>query len=351
LGALGAYWIIREIEAGGFRNVDYFQAGVLLFALIPMYWLAVIFHEIGHLVAGCLGGMKPEMLFAGPLQVTFSNSRPRFGINRTLSVWKGLAVFTPSNGNTGVSRLGWMIAGGPTTGLLGCLIGFEVWISLGGTYGLFAAAFSVFSAILSVGELLPAHADGFSTDGLQLLQIIRGLKEPVARLRLGAVVREDATGIRPRDWSVARLGEVLPEVADPSIRMGAFLVLAVSEQDSGDGAAAETAFELLARGLHEGGLESYPVAFRDDLILPIVIFIAERFSDAEVAEKWLAICRGGVRNAVLVPCARAMIAQARGEKQAADNFAAEAMTIISKSPSTGSVMMYLEKLENLRAAR
>lgn len=347
IGVLSAYFAIQAIEATDLSDLDYFQAGLMFLSFLPVTWLALILHEAGHLLGGLWGGMKPEMLVVGPLKVAFPNSWPRFALNREFSIWMGLATCVPPKGNPSMFRLVMMIAGGPTISLLSGLVGYVVWVRLGGVWGLIAAFYSVASTVLGLAALLPFHWDGFLSDGSQLWQMIRGLKDPAARWMLAGVARDNLSGVRPREWSVAPIKTVLAKISDPVIQVAACSVVAVSADDSGDRSASEAAFDMVAQGLHEGRLGSCPVAFRDEPFLLVAIFIAEHFGNADAAKKWMPSMREGMGEFFLVPYARAVIAKARGDLGDAEKWAGEAMALLGKSSAMGSVLMYREKLEKL----
>lgn len=103
LGGLGSYIVfsllltpslIREI-----KSLHPLQDAAVLLSIPIAIWTAIFIHETGHLCAGMLAGMKPIFLLAGPLKVSFENSKLNIHLNKVFSTWGGLALATPREGS------------------------------------------------------------------------------------------------------------------------------------------------------------------------------------------------------------------------------------------------------------
>lgn len=340
----GIGMVMTPKVVGAIRVMDPFVSTLVLLALVPAAWCAILIHEAGHLFGGIMVGMKPAFLMVGPLKLVFSGFKASLALNKTLSTWGGLAVCIPRDGRTKPIEMVLMIGAGPAASLLGGLFALGMAGFLEGPYSLVVGFFAILSLAIGFATLLPIRAGGFDSDGGQLLQLATGSKDSVARLLLGVVLGQDGAGVRPREWSVCQINEAIKEVTDPLIRVAAHSILAAHADDAGDTSELESAYETFAKSLHEGGLVSYPTAFRSDLVLPVAIFIAENYHDPDLAEKWILLGDKPVVAPYLLPCAQALVAKSKGKMEEASSLARKAMAMISSSPINGSAMMYVEKL-------
>ncbi len=321
---------------------------LVFFALLPVFlWLIILIHELGHLLTGWLAGMRPVFLFAGPLKVVFVGSRPTCHWNRSLSTWGGLALSLPTEGPLNRKLMAIYVVGGPLASLIFAFIAGWLASHLTGIGYLLVGLFAVTSGILAVATLIPFVHDGFVSDGGQLLQLVRNKSLVQARMQTAFVVGESLSGVRPRDWSVATLKEIVNSVSNPMLRVSALSVIASSTEDTGNDEEALIAYEALAKQLHEGGLAAYPSAFRGDMVLPIAIFLGERLKDAESAQRWLDTGRKSVMDRYLVPFAEAACAAARGDLQSTRNSANEALNLISDNLQNGTLVAHRERLTKL----
>ena len=351
LGGLGSYTVfsllltpslIREI-----KSLHTLQDVAVLLSIPIAIWTAIFTHEAGHLCAGMLAGMKPIFLLAGPLKVSFENSKLNIHLNKVFSTWGGLALATPREGSNRKWSLPTMIAGGPLASLILALVAGIVTYQLTGWYRLPIGILAIISLLISVATLLPIRAGGFDSDGAQLLQLARGSSIAKAKHMISIVVGESIAGVRPRDWSTKLLEEAISEVSDPLMRVSAYFMLAESAEDGDDQKKTMQAYERFAKQLHEGGLQAYPAMMRNDLIFPIVIHIVEHFRDTSLAEQWMSLCNGSTYYKYMELLAKATIAEANGDHDASRSLANEALNNL---PSTHVVPpKRIERLKQLTA--
>jgi hypothetical protein len=145
-----------------------------LVLVLPVWFLLVLIHELGHLAGGALAGFKPALLIVGPLKLSFLGGRAQLGLNRSLNLGGGLASALPPS-DRGLRRgMLLMVLGGPLASLLAGLLALAL---LQVTAGL-AAAMAFLASIVSLAvftlTLLPMRAGGFSTDGARVLMLLRG---------------------------------------------------------------------------------------------------------------------------------------------------------------------------------
>src|SRR5580692_11051607 len=101
----------------------------------PVLYASIAFHEIGHLVAGKLVGMKAGGIVVGGLMFVRSGDRWRFRFDYRLLLSGGVAKPLPAKGDWNPARYAWMVAGGPlATILLAAVSGIALWRS-GSTTG------------------------------------------------------------------------------------------------------------------------------------------------------------------------------------------------------------------------
>jgi hypothetical protein len=342
IGSLMTPAVVAEIKV-----LNGWKAGLVLSSFPLISWLAIILHEGGHLLGGKLAGMRPLLMFAGPIKLSFDRGVPPLSWNQALSTWGGLAIAIPVRGRANRGMLAMMVSGGPATSLFTASAGWIAAYLVADAARLPIALFAAVSTAIGFATLIPLRAGGFLSDGGQLLQIAKGSQSVEARLNLSIVIGESLSGVRPRDWSVSLVRESITGVSDPILRTSGLSMIAAAADDSNDLESAHAAYEAFAKTLHEGGLRSYPRAFRGDLVLPIAIFIAERFKDVAAAERWIEIGKRNVVEKYLPLYAEAICADARGDAQASHLYAKQAIALLPDTSRNGSVVTHRERLMRL----
>jgi membrane-associated protease RseP (regulator of RpoE activity) len=87
------------------------------FLFLPALYVTVTIHELGHLLAGRIEGMRPGAIVIGGIVMFKSGKRwlIRFNFRRMFS--GGLAKLLPQKDDFRPASFGWMIAGGPFASL------------------------------------------------------------------------------------------------------------------------------------------------------------------------------------------------------------------------------------------
>jgi hypothetical protein len=198
-GAAVGAGIGRLVKANSGAGIgEVFVLDLWTLASLPLVWLLVVLaHEFGHLLGGRLAGMKPMMLFAGPLHFEFGADRLRLKLNRVKSTWGGLAACAPgpSAGRHGYALL---VVGGPLASFVLAAVAIPAGFALGGWWGGWLFATGAISMLICLVTLLPVRAGGFMSDGGQLLGLWRGDRESGARLALSSLMAQSYAGTRPR---------------------------------------------------------------------------------------------------------------------------------------------------------
>jgi Zn-dependent protease len=119
--------------------------GPLLLGCLGAVFLALVIHELGHLVAGLAQGFQFALFVVGPLGVRREESGAiRMFLNRDVGMMGGLAATCPLEFSSATAgQMAWMIAAGPITSLVtgvGALLLLTLvpqpWRILLGSYGI-----------------------------------------------------------------------------------------------------------------------------------------------------------------------------------------------------------------------
>jgi hypothetical protein len=286
-------------------------------ALLPLaWWVVVLVHEVGHLLGGRLAGMRPLMLFAGPLHVDFGADRTRLRYNRVAGTFGGLAACIPRP-DTSPGGYATLVVGGPLASALLAAIGLPGGLALGGWAGGMLFATGALSLLIGCATLLPLRAGGFMSDGGQLLGIARGDAETTARLGLATLMAQSARGVRPRDWDPRVLYEATAATDEPTMKLVAALLRATRAEDAGDAATAEAHWRAIAALLADPAVTGIADASRRGAMVPLAAWIATEQGDAAAARAWFEAGRGGFGDPAATALAEAAVRRAEGDPDGA----------------------------------
>jgi hypothetical protein len=146
-----------------------------------LYWfvgfLHIVLHEAGHL--GAVHGVRytPHRLVTGPLTVQWTAGRRAVGTTRDWRWLFGGNVWFSSRRRTRGRDLAVCLAG-PAANLLavGTVLAIGRLLGEAGAFGLYVRANLACAAIVLLVNLLPLprSAEGYATDGRQILDLLRG---------------------------------------------------------------------------------------------------------------------------------------------------------------------------------
>lgn len=299
LGVIVGRWAVGEAALRAFLP-EVSWSGWTLLAMVPMAWVVIVVHEAGHLLGGRLGGMRPALLFAGPLQVEFAPAGVRRRLNRHAATWGGLAVALPAPGTSRGAYVRY-VAGGPLASLALAALAWVIAEQVGGHGGGILLATALLSTAIGLVTLVPGRAGGYLTDGAQLLGLLRDDAATVQRLRLGAFLSQGLSGVRPRDQDPAEAQALLDEATDPTHRMALQHALADIALDRGDAIEADRWMRALASALAAPEAADVPMMARQPFALRIAAWCARR-GDLATARAWQASATGPLFD----PAARAL---------------------------------------------
>ena len=200
-GLLGTAPIIYPRYFGGFNGL----------LLLPTFYVTVTVHEIGHLLAGRIVGMRPGAVVIGGISIFKSGQRwlIRFDYRRMFS--GGLAKVLPEKGDFRPASFRWMVAGGPLASILLTVVCGLMELRYGpGLWGTTDTLCWV-GLLTAVGPLVPASKGLNKSDGARLWTLARRPEQARVWMALRALQTEETNGVRPRDADViggALLGRV-----------------------------------------------------------------------------------------------------------------------------------------------
>jgi tetratricopeptide (TPR) repeat protein len=153
----------------------------LLAALIPIYFIVVGFHEIGHAVAGKWVGFDFRMYIIGPFFWEKENQNWKFKWNKSLNLSGGMVVCTPSADNNLREKFMKYAAGGPSASLILTVVSlisyFLVQSSSSNHFesllGVILLVTSFLSFLIFLVTVVPFKAGTFYSDGGRILRLLK----------------------------------------------------------------------------------------------------------------------------------------------------------------------------------
>jgi hypothetical protein len=173
------------------------SVGVTTVALI----LAVLLHELGHVVAGYAFGFRVARVHLGPLEIR-DYGRPRVRLVRSLSAG---VILVPVDRAAALGPMRWGLiastAAGPLTGLVSgaFLIALAGGLRLADPFSL-TQVLGQMSLILGVFNLLPIRSGEQLADGRRIFSLIVRNRECGHILASTLMMGEALSGRRPREW-------------------------------------------------------------------------------------------------------------------------------------------------------
>ncbi len=211
VGFLGA-----QFGMSAAKTMPGLHVAILLLSLIPIYFIVVGFHEGGHVAAGILMGFEFRMFVIGPFLWEKQNGNIVFKWNTNVNVSGGMAICLPKDSENLSKRFSIYAAGGPIASLI--FSGFTFLLSaITGAWAENSEWLSITKELLFVTSFLsllifgltalPFHTGGFYSDGARVIRFLRGGDVARFDLLLLKIITGSASGIRPRDLSLAEILE------------------------------------------------------------------------------------------------------------------------------------------------
>jgi hypothetical protein len=255
--------------------------GITLVALV----IGVFVHELGHIVAGYLVGLRVARVHLGPLEIR------DYGLPRVRLVWSLQAgvVLVPFHRTAALGPLRWALIASTAAGpFIGMVSGAAILALAGGLRfndpTSLPQAVGQASLILGLLNLLPIRSGEQLADGRRMFSLLMHNRESGYILAATLMMTEALSGRRPREWDPALL-QAMERMPD---EVFARLCLYEAAIDRGE-------IELGGRHLDAA------VALRKEkwtsadaiLFLEAAYYAARHRSDARAARALLGLADGG----------------------------------------------------------
>jgi hypothetical protein len=311
-------------------------------------YLVLLTHEIGHLLAGWLVGMRPFLLVSGPFKLIVTNKGLEVGVNTNLALAGGLAACMP--GKTGILKhqLMALVAGGPLTSLLLGIVGLFATSLLpeGSLAGLLSLVFGLAGLGIFAATMFPGKTSGFMTDGAQLWSLLRGGSEVEERMGLLLLQAESLSGNRPRDYSPELLQQVSMAPSSSLTGIAGNLFAYYHYLDCGEISKAGTALREIMEQI-----EHTPQGLKQAIYLEYAYYLAVHEGDRIQAEQALHQGKAGalVEKHTELRCEAAVL-WAQGKTAGAAALAEKAYALAHRSMDKGAALAEQEWLKYLLAS-
>ncbi len=304
--AVLAYWGVTSLHAKSELVQKLAEAREILTVwdtlAVPVVILVVLgMHEVGHLIGGLLRGMRFLLLIVGPFGWHASISGVRFEWNTNVALMGGLAATLPTAVGPNLRpQLLTNIASGPLTSLLLAILAIALTSCTDPRF----TAYLIFMAATSFGifvvTLIPTNAGGFMSDGMQIIDVLRGGNAVLERSALMQIFAQSLDGVRPRDWDLAALDTLSKMQSEDPLRHtgGALYLLARAMDCRNDADIAQY------RNVLENSVDSYPSGFKQTVYVELAI-CAWLAGDVDAVRRYLEHSKGGI-----VEKSRRLLAQA-----------------------------------------
>jgi hypothetical protein len=153
----------------------------LLAALIPLYFVVVGFHEIGHAVAGKLVGFDFRMYIIGPFFWEKENQDWKFKWNKSLNLSGGMVVCTPIAEHNLRAKFIKYAVGGPLASMILTILSLIAYFLISASVtahferflGVVLLVTSFLSFMIFLVTAIPFKAGTFYSDGGRMLRLFK----------------------------------------------------------------------------------------------------------------------------------------------------------------------------------
>jgi len=330
LGVVFAILLIAE--SNRMRSPGHPQANFTIATYLLATTLAIVLHELGHLLAGWMVGFHFSSFTIGPFSVLLEYGKLRVRVRRSL----------PAGGYAGMHvdrvrrlrrRLLIFIAAGPAANLLTMAIALMVLSSdpvIGGWLSSFIRLFWMISAVLGIGNLLPFRLGVLYPDGARIWMLLFSRAKARRWLSVAAIGSQSRAGVRSRDFRRTWLNTA-GSVQDGSVdEFAANWVAYMAANDRKDVPAAAAHLERCL-----GLVNLLGPVLQDLLAIEATVFTAWFRADPALSQKWFANVKR-IKTLPRLMQIRAQIALSCGKKEYGSALLQwqEGFAVIEKLPPT-----------------
>jgi hypothetical protein len=208
---------------------------VNFFIWIVAVHFMILLHEMGHLAAGHLVGLPPGGIRVGCFTLIRSGDRWVFRFDLA-GFASGMAIPLTPEGETRISSLVWMVAGGPIVSVVLMAVCWVAWIRFGDGTGDWIGS-CWWAALACLSCLIPMSYGTIKSDISRLWMFWRAPGEAKAWIALVAVSAENLRGVRPREWTRSLVEEIdTPGEKGRSLQAGLLLYCRCWDESDFEGA-------------------------------------------------------------------------------------------------------------------
>jgi hypothetical protein len=328
LAPLTAAFLARN----GLPTLNYWQFA-LSFQIAVL--VSIFCHEMGHVIAGMLSGMRFQTMSAGPIVVSSLSDGWRVQWVNSLGLWAGLTVMAPRSPERLRSNAVFLTAGGPAGSLVCGAGALAVLLAAPrihlGAWAEFFGILGTVGLVSCVGSLIPVRTPGGYSDGARLLHLVRRSIQGDRFLAELACGLSDTTTLRPRDWHPTWIKTVTEDPDWAGFSRGCYHAY-VHHLDRGE---IDDASIWLARCMdsHQA-LKNDP--YRWILAIENAFFEARHLKNIEGSKEWLTVPKAGIpAERFTLLRVQAAIHAAEGERELTRQTIDAAVRIHAESTATG----------------
>ena len=351
LGQWG-YYQLQQHSALLFKGGPWSGAQVIAVALLlPVGWLlAVLVHELGHVLAGRANVFAFHWLTVGPVKWQMVKGRLRVGWNTTGGPTGGRTFCVPAGAHDLRRRYLAYSAGGPLASALfavaamgtGALLPATL-AGVGQVLGGILVLSGAMSVALFISALLPhARQGGVYSDGSRMWNLLRNSAGGQMELAVLAAMAASLAGTRPRAWDRRLLDAAAALPQEMHFKLFVFHYLYLIALDHGHIAEADRYLRA-----YRERLSMMPTAFHGSVWLESAFFAAAYQHDGPAAEAFLDRAGTSPYTAADLPArVDAALARLVGEADLARSSAQLSLQLLPKSLDPGSACFYAEWLND-----
>lgn len=298
---------------------------------LPIWWVvAVLLHELGHMLAGHAQGMRLLFLTVGPVRARQTVSGLRFEWAGFSHGFGGLTAMMPNLSAEPSRQLRVLVLGGPLVSLLLAGLGACLMLTDGVLRGHGVMVLLINGFILLI-TIVPMQVGPFLTDGAQYLALKRGSQEVLIRHQVMALYGQSLSGVRPHDWDPAILAALSAQTTAAARQQAVIAYMRYQHAlDAGDIGAAESALNQLCERREEFG-----AGYAQAIAAEAAFFHARYRRDIESSQHWLDQSQGGTVEPALRALAAAAVASLKGDHAGAQQLARQGLSRLPEGASAG----------------
>ena len=248
---------------------------------IPLLYIAISIHELGHLLAGKMTCMASGGIVVGGFVAMKSGDHwtVRFDPRRIFG--SGMAIPLPGKDGFEAGRFAWMVAAGPIASIATTYVCWLAFRRFGDGAGGWIGS-SVWASAIGLASLIPMSSGIHKSDAARLWILLTRPDQSRSWMAAVTVQAENARGVRPRDWDAALVEQMLAAPGSGSEQLFPHLMAFLRCLDERNESLAS---EHLEKALAASGRSGKAV--RQTLYLQAAEVNALLKNNAEAARTWL----------------------------------------------------------------